>query len=285
MLNSGSSGVSGFSDFFDDNDKGQSERRKFHSASVETNQESVGRTYEEPERNDTVSQQSENVQDGHNYPSPSASVNIPKEVLIKSRVTMYGSVSYLGLFSWTQIEGPTVELSNDATLAPSFTAPDKPTTLVFVLTVTNPDGVSTSQTSSIKVVSDVVEVHQATWLKGQGKGKLKVVASSSAIVADSPLPPDELTMTARVWNKDLPAGLHGSISKPLELPMTYVRNLPGKPSVCHGELPCFSAAIDDGILDPKSKEKDPKFLQPTHIEVRSSLGGSTLAKGTDIKIR
>jgi hypothetical protein len=212
-------------------------------------------------------------------------LNIPKEVLIKSRVTMYGSISYGGVFSWTQTEGPTVELSNDGTLAPSFTAPDKPTTLVFLLTVSNPDGSSTSATSSIKVVADAVEVHQASWVKGQGKGKLKVVASSSAIVADSPLPPDELTMTAKVWNKDVPVGLPGSVTKPLELPLTYVRNLPGKPPVCKGELPCFSAAVDDGILDPKSKPKDPKFLQPTHIEVQSSFGGSTLAKGTDIKIR
>jgi hypothetical protein len=245
----------------------------------------VGRPYVEPEHSESSSQQNVSSQDDQNHAPPSATVNIPKEVLIKSRVTMYGSMSYGGVFSWTQTEGPNVELSNDGTLAPSFSAPDKPTTLVFVLTVSNSDGTSTSATSSIKVVADAVEVHQASWVKAQGKGKLKVVASSSAIVADSILPPDEMTMTAKVWNKDVPAGLPGSMSKPLEFPMTYVRNLPGKPAVCKGDLPCFTTATDDGILDPKSKPKDPKFLQPTHIEVQSSFGGSTLAKGTDIKVR
>jgi hypothetical protein len=154
-----------------------------------------------------------------------------------------------------------------------------------VLTVSNADGTSASATSSIKVVTDDVVVHQVTWMKSQGTGKLKVVASSSAIVADSPLPPLDMTMTAKVWSKAVPAGMPGSAAKPLELPMTYVRNVPGKPAVCKGELPCFSMAAADGIPDPKSKPAAPKFIAPTHVEVRSSFGGATLTKGADIRIR
>ena len=108
---------------------------------------------------------------------------------------------------------------------------------------------NTIKTSSvIKVVTDEVELHQVAWVKSQGTSKLNVVATSSAIVADSILPPD-MTMTARVWSKVVPAGVLGSASKPLELPMTYVRNVHGKPAVCKGELPCFSVSEGQGIPD------------------------------------
>ena len=217
--------------------------------------------------------------------APSAALNIPEEVLVKSQVTMYGAVGNDDVFSWQQIDGPAVELSAADSLAPSFTAPDKPTTLVFELTATNSDGTATKVTSIVKVVTDEVEVHQVTWTKSQGSGKLKVVATSSAIVTDSPLPPPDMTMTAKVWSKSIPAGLVGSASHPLELPMTYVRNLPGKPAICKGELPCFTMAEAEGILDPKSTLAAPKFIQPTHVEIESSFGGSTLAKGSDIRIR
>ncbi len=258
---------------------------KSRNSTFEASQESVGRPFEEDHSNVSASRNDNDHQSAQNQLPPSAAVNMPKEVLVKSRVNIYGSMSYDGVFSWTQIEGPIVELSNDATLAPSFTAPDKPTTLVFVLTVSNADGTSASATSSIKVVTDDVEVHQVTWVKSQGTGKLKVVASSSAIVADSPLPPLDMTMTAKVWSKAIPAGMSGSAAKPLELPMTYVRNVPGKPAVCKGELPCFSMVAADGIPDPKSKPAAPKFIAPTHVEVRSSFGGATLTKGADIHIR
>lgn len=289
ILNGSTSGVSGFNSTFNDDSassKGNS-RSSGRRGAVTINaggfNNSESRSQEVEERRGEVlqPQEAEHVE----LVPPSATLNLPEEVLVKSRVTMYGAVSSGNVFSWTQLEGPAIELSGADTLAPSFNAPDKPTTLVFELTASDADGNTIKASSVIKVVTDKVEVHQVAWMKSQDGGKLNVVASSSAIIADSPLPPPDMTMIASVWSKTIPAGKLGSASKPLELPMTYVRNLPGKPAVCKDELPCFSMVAVDGIPDPKGSPQAPKFLPPTHVMIKSSFGGIFIAKGAEIHLR
>ena len=217
--------------------------------------------------------------------SPRVTLNAPAEVLARTRVTIYGSITTDSTFNWAQISGPPVIFSGDNTLAPSFTAPAAPATLVFELTATNPDGASTTATSTINSVPDDVKVSLVTWTKPKGKGKLDVVATSSVITSDVSVPPDGMSMVATFWNKTIPDGLPGSSTKPIETPMTFVRNVPGQSSVCASAQPCFSAALTEGIVDPRSPPATPQFVPPTTVVIKSSLGGSGTAMGSDIHIR
>jgi hypothetical protein len=56
-------------------------------------------------------------------------------------------------YSWTQVDGPSVSLSDASTAAPTFTAPDvgDAQTLVFEVTVTDDDGASDVDTVSVTV--------------------------------------------------------------------------------------------------------------------------------------
>ncbi|HMJ79117.1 MAG TPA: PKD domain-containing protein [Iamia sp.] len=52
---------------------------------------------------------------------------------------------------WAQLSGPTVTLSDDTAVQPTFTAPTGPESLTFVLTVTDPGGESDTNTVAISV--------------------------------------------------------------------------------------------------------------------------------------
>lgn len=216
---------------------------------------------------------------------PVANINAPAEVMASSRVTLYGSVTTGATFSWAQTSGPSVPLAGDSTLAPSFTAPATPATLVFELTATNADGVSASVNRVIKTIPDSVKVSQVAWSKQQGKGKVSVVAASSAITTNNPTPPVGMTMTATFWSKDIPVGLSGSSTKPIMAPMMLVKDMPGQPPLCASKLPCFSATLVDGIIDPRSPPASPQFLPPTTVIIKSSLGGSNTVQGKNIQIK
>jgi len=216
---------------------------------------------------------------------PVANINAPAEVMVRSRVTLYGSVNAGTTFNWVQTAGASVALSGEDTLAPSFTAPANLDTLVFELTATNSDGASVSVNRVIKTIPDSVTVSNVVWSKQQGKGKVSLVAASSAITANTPVPPDGMTMNATFWNKDIPAGLAGSATKPIVVPMTLVKDMPGQPPVCASKLPCFSAALVDGIIDPASLPASPQFVPPTTVIVKSSLGGYGTVQGKSIQIK
>ena len=221
--------------------------------------------------------------------------------MARSRVSIYGSVTTGATYAWTQIEGPQVNLSGAATLSPSFTAPAQASTLVFELSVSDASGLTTTTTSTINVVTDNVIIHAVSWTKpinAKGKtkavnanGRLNVVASSSAVTNDAP-PPIGMSMTATFWSKSIHEGEWGSASKPVEVPMTLVKNEPGKPAVCANALPCFSVDLADGIAEPNSKNKQasktqflPLFISPTNVVVKSFLGGVKTAKEETIHIR
>jgi cytochrome c peroxidase len=207
---------------------------------------------------------------------PTPSISAPANVLAGTKVTMSGSISGGNAFSWTQTVGPRVKLSGANTLAPGFTAPAGPTKLIFALAVTNGGGASATATRTITVIPDDVRV--VTRAHGQEKDKLEVVATSSAITANTPAPPEGMTMTATFWDDTLPAGRPGSVSKPMTAQMQLVRDMPGLPPVCASALPCFNAELPAVIVDPKSPPGNPAFVRPTTIVVSSSLGGLATAK-------
>jgi len=92
-----------------------------------------------------------------------------------------------------------------------------------VLTATNAAGASATATRDITVYTDDVRVGIVTWDNQQGKGKLNVTAFSSIITTTSPTVPAGMTMTATFWNDLLPAGLTGSATNPISVPMTCTR--------------------------------------------------------------
>ncbi len=225
-----------------------------------------------------------------NLPATAANVNAPETVLARSRVTIYGSVTTGATYAWTQIDGPQVNLTGAATLSPSFTAPAQASKLVFELSASDASGFTTTTLSTINVVTDNVTIHAANWSKPKGKiasnGRLNVVASSSAITGNEPLPVG-MGMTATFWSKSIHDGELGSASKPVEVPMTLVKNESGKPAVCANALPCFSLDLADGIAQPNSKNKQaaPLFFPPTDLLVKSFLGGEKAAKDKQIHIQ
>ena len=69
-------------------------------------------------------------------------------------------------FSWRQVSGPSAALSDAATATPQFTAPavgPSGAELVFELTVTDPDGLSSADTVSIMINDALAPVAAFTW--------------------------------------------------------------------------------------------------------------------------
>ena len=228
------------------------------------------------------------------FTAPAGNVNVPETVLARSRVTMYGSVTTGATYAWTQVEGSAVTLSNANSLAPSFTAPGVATKLVFELAVSDSSGLSITTLSTINVITDDVTIHSINWIKplnAKGKtkasnanGRLSVIASSSAINSDAP-PPVGMSMTATFWSKTIRSGELGSETKPVEVPMTLVKNMPGKPTVCANALPCYTVDLFESTADTSNKNKPagktqnpPLFVPPSTVIVKSFLGGVKTAK-------
>jgi hypothetical protein len=133
------------------------------------------------------------------------------------------------------------------------------------------------------VAADTVAITTATWDNRQSKGKLNIVASSSAITG--PTAPVGMSMSATFWNSTLATGLPGSTSNPITAPLSLVQDLPGQPPVCGSSLPCFSAALVGLIVNPGTSSTVSVFVPPTSIVVKSSLGGSATATGAAILVR
>ena len=94
--------------------------------------------------------------------APQANAGADQNALVGGTVTLNGAGSSdpdghtpLG-YSWTQTGGPNVTLNNASSASPSFTAPSLPTTLSFVLTVTDARGKSSSGADLVTItVGDV----------------------------------------------------------------------------------------------------------------------------------
>jgi hypothetical protein len=201
-----------------------------------------------------------------------------------SLVNMIGSISSGATFNWTQTAGPVVTLIGGSTITPSFVAPIAPTSITFVLTATTAAGASATISRTISVVADTVAIAPVVWDNRQGKGKLNIVATSSAIINASS--PAGLSMTATFWNSNIAAGRPGSATSPITAPMSIVSNVPGQPAVCGvSALPCFVASPVSVIVGPASTSTVQVFVAPTTVVVKSSFGGSATATGAAITVR
>ncbi|NOU01583.1 MAG: hypothetical protein HOO95_08445, partial [Gallionella sp.] len=216
---------------------------------------------------------------------PSVSFAMPANVVAGSTVNLSGVVSNGATFVWTQTAGEFVTLNAANTLKPSFIAPRGPALLTFVLTATNLSGASAVATRNIAIVADSITVGTVIWDNRKGKGKLSIVAYSSVITNQSPLPPLGMTMTATIWNNTLPSLATGSESHPISVPMTLIQDGLGQPIVCGTGLPCFEANLTDVIVDAGSPLATPVMLAPTTVVVRSSLGGVGTVTGNRIRVR
>jgi len=217
-------------------------------------------------------------------PPPSVSINAPASVFSGTRVALTGQVSNGASFLWKQNAGSVVSLNNAASLGPDFIAPPGPAVLDFSLIATNAAGTSATATRSIQVVADEVSISRVVWDNRQGKGRLLVVAGTSAIGAGAP-PPAGMTMQATLWNSSLPSSAAGSASHPLAVTMALVKDVPGQEPVCGTTLPCFQLDQNSLLLDPASPAKNPLFLAPTNLIVKSSLGGRASAGKDRILLR
>ena len=218
-------------------------------------------------------------------PPPSVSFGAPTSVVAGSRVVLNGVVSSGATFAWKQTAGSAVALNNATILKPDFIAPPGPASLTFVLTGTNVAGISATATRTIQIVPDDITVGSVIWDNHQGRGRLDVVASSSAITTASPTPPVGMTMTAMFWNSTLPSSANGSESHPVSVPMSLIKDVPGKEPVCGSALPCFQASPNGVIVDPGSSATRPVFIQPSSVVVKSSLGGRGSVTSAKIQLR
>jgi hypothetical protein len=133
------------------------------------------------------------------------------------------------------------------------------------------------------VAADTVAIATAAWDNRQSKGKLNIVATSTAITGATP--PAGISMTVTFWNKNIAAGRPGSAANPIVAPMSVVKDLPGQPPVCGSALPCFFAPLTSVIVDSGNTSAVPVFVPPTTIVVKSSLGGSATVTGAAIAVR
>jgi hypothetical protein len=133
------------------------------------------------------------------------------------------------------------------------------------------------------MAADTLAIGTATWDNRQGKGKLNIAVTSTAITGATA--PAGMSMTATFWNANIAAGLPGSASNPMTSPLSLVKDLPGQPPVCATALPCFSAALVGTIVDPGISSAVSVFVPPTTIVVNSSLGGSATASGAAITLK
>jgi hypothetical protein len=216
-------------------------------------------------------------------PPPSASITAPASATAGSTVTLVGVVSNGAAFKWTQTAGPVVTLSAGNTLSPSIVAPKGPASVTFALTATTAAGASATASRTIAVAVDTVAIAPVTWDNRQGKGKLNLVATSTAITGATA--PAGMSMTATLSNRNIAAGLPGSAANPIVAPMSVVKDLPGQPPVCGSALPCFFAPLVSVMVNPSSSSAVPVFVAPTTIVVKSSLGGSATVTGAAITVK
>ncbi len=203
-------------------------------------------------------------------------------------------------YVWTQTAGPAVVLSGTRLASPSFKVPNVTvtTTLTFSVAVTNSILLtSTARVSvvakpalplptvprTIPIAADTVALLPVTWDNRQLKGKLTVVATSTAIKTATP--PKGISMSVTYWSTAIAAGLPGSASNPMVAAASLVKDVAGQAPVCGNALPCFVAALVGVINSPGSSAAAPVFLAPTNVVVKSSLGGTAAVSGAAIAVR
>jgi hypothetical protein len=90
---------------------------------------------------------------------PTADAGADQTVNFSETVNLDGSGSMdtdgtIFIYSWRQVSGPAITITNDDTAAPSFIAPSSTDALVFLLTVTDDRGATDTATVTITISAD-----------------------------------------------------------------------------------------------------------------------------------
>ena len=175
-------------------------------------------------------------------------------------------------FNWQQVSGTPVVLTPGGTAAAptvSFKAPLAGGVLTFAVNVTNAQGLTGTDRVSVAVNVDTVNVVSAVYDNKQGKGNLKIVATSSL-----PATTAGLRLTVQATN--------GTFKMAAIAPaMTKVANTATVNDCPVDSNPCWVYNVSGVIKNTVSTG----FLPPTRIVVNSSRGGVGTATSTSIVVK
>jgi hypothetical protein len=223
------------------------------------------------------------------FPGATLTVNSSAAVFLSASAT--DSTGLPIAISWVQSGG--TQPSSLATVPPgqpnaiNFIAPVQPSQMVFTVSATNPNtGLSSTATVTVNVTAlptDFITITGVNWRSlVQNRGKLNVVAISSAPLGADGLPPPDLQLyvqaTANVATL-VPDGFGGLKFQQTAvqmaatpLPMFFAPT--GNPAVCPiGTASCWQFVTAGTLLDPNNPGV---FIPPDTVTVTSSYGGISM---------
>ena len=167
----------------------------------------------------------------NNHP-PSANAGPNQTKLVSTLTTLNGTGSsdpdsgdaeapQALLYSWTQLSGTTVTLSNTSVASPTFTSPVNPTTLVFQLTVDDQHGSTGIDTVTINVINHAPVANAGPDQAKKNPGVLVTLNGSGSFDND---PGQTLTYT---WAQT--GGLPVALSNIHAIKPTFSRNRTSRP--------------------------------------------------------
>lgn len=227
------------------------------------------------------------------FPGATLTVSSAAAVFLSASAT--DSTNLPIAITWVQ-SGGTQPLSL-ATVPPgqpnaiNFTAPFQAAQMVFTVSATNPiTGLTSTATVTVNVTAvprDFVTITAVSWVSlKQNRGKLNVVAVTSAPLGANGLPPPGLqlyvqaTGTIATLVPDGSGGLNFQMSAvqmaATPLPMFFAPT--GNPAVCPIGYPsCWQFVTAGTLIDPNNPGV---FMPPDVVTVTSSFGGSSTVTQT-----
>ena len=210
-------------------------------------------------------------------PSPIVTMSANQSVAGNINVTLSGTAkdpqgAALSSYRWTQISGTPVTLTASGTAAAStakFKTPATIGVLVFELSVTNANGLTGIGRITVAVNPDSVTITKAVYDNRQGKGVLKVIATSSF-----PSTTPGLTLTVQASNGTYKLAAAAQT-------MSVISNV-APTVICPTANPCWQYSAT-GVIKG-SAATGTSFLPPTSITVTSSMGGTSTVVGSAITI-
>jgi hypothetical protein len=210
-------------------------------------------------------------------PVPVVNAGLDQATIPGTTITLTGSATdplgtALTGFNWQQVSGTPVVLTPSGTAAApklTFKAPAAGGVLTFALNVTNANGLTGTNRVSVAVNVDAINIVSAVYDNKQGKGALKIIATSSLPAATTGL---KLTVQATNGTFKLAATAQA---------MTKVANTATVNNCPVDSNPCWQYSVVGVIKNTISTG----FIPPTRIVVNSSRGGSAVLTGSAIVVK
>jgi hypothetical protein len=222
------------------------------------------------------------------FPGTTLTVNSAASVFLSASAT--DSTGLPIAITWVQSGGtppsgfPTVSPGQPNAI--SFIAPYQASQMVFTVSATNPNtGLSSTATVTINVTAlptDMITITGVNWVNlKQNRGKLNVVALSTAPLGANGLPPPGLqlyvqaTATVAMLVPDAFGYLNYVMTEvqmaATPLPMFFAPT--GNPAICPiGIAACWQFVTSGTLIDPSTSGQ---FIPPDTVTVTSSFGGTS----------